>query len=253
MPAFLYRVKYIYFIPLILLPIACHVVFNLATPYFSSNPVSQGTGDNPYFSTGDVLEHNIAVATRLENCANLGILRNTSLPLDTLSESEEAELIEQGCGTNQTTVVILSSLWFAEAFAGTSTAGEAIYAQSVISTLNAYNYSYVFSSLGWYNNDMRKTVELWRQHKWNVRMVLSDPEQIDVCYKDEGQECLKTKTNPEGIESWRLLSFWYWDEWVHKRQIVHMLKHGVASRIPSARNSLYPLHRETTTTSSHTR
>ena len=56
-----------------------------------------------------------------------------------------------GCGRNQTTVVVLASLWFAEAFSGTSSTGEAIYAQSVISTLNAYQYSCVrrsFTELG---------------------------------------------------------------------------------------------------------
>lgn len=172
-------------------------------------------GDNPYFHTGDVWEHNDAIAARLERCSSLGLLRNTSLPIpanERLSAEEEGELVAQGCGTNETTVIILASLWFAEAFAGTSTAGETIYAQSVISALNANNYAYVFASLGWYNADMRKAVELWHKHRWNVRMVIGDPEQIDVCYRYEDQKCLKTGENMEGIEAWRLLSLWYWDE-----------------------------------------
>ncbi|WVR07919.1 hypothetical protein IAU60_004962 [Kwoniella sp. DSM 27419] len=170
---------------------------------------------NPYFHTGDVWQHNEEVAARLDRCASLGLLRNTSVPLaehEKLSAEEEDELIAEGCGTNQTTVLILSSLWFAEAFAGTNTAGEAVYAQSVISTLNANNYSYVFSSLGWWNHDMRKSVELWRRHRWNVRMVLADPEQVDVCFNIADQECLRTEANPDGIEAWRLMSFWYWDD-----------------------------------------
>ncbi|WWC66092.1 uncharacterized protein I303_108714 [Kwoniella dejecticola CBS 10117] len=171
--------------------------------------------DNPYFFTGDVWEHNQQVADRLERCASLGLLRNTSLPFgphERLDDEEEQELISNGCGTNQTTVIILSSLWFAEAFAGTSTAGETIYAQSVISTLNYHNYSYVFASLGWYNPDMRKTVELWHKHRNNVRMVLADPDQVGICYNNVEQKCLKTTENMEGIEAWRVLSFWYWDD-----------------------------------------
>lgn len=171
--------------------------------------------DNLYFQTGDVWTHNDQVAARLERCISLGLLRNTSLPLEPherLSDEEESELVAQGCGTNETTVIILSSLFFAEAFSGASVTGETIYAQSIISTLNAYNYSYVFSSLGWWNPDMRKTVELWHKHRWNVRMVLADPEQIDTCWKLTDQNCLKTEENLEGIEAWRLLAFWYWDE-----------------------------------------
>ena len=80
--------------------------------------------------------------------------------------------MSQNCATNETTILILSSLWFAEAFAGTSTAGETIYAQSVLSTLNKLNYSYVFSNLGWWNADMRKSSELWHELRWNVRAGL---------------------------------------------------------------------------------
>ena len=88
---------------------------------------------------------------RLERCYELGLLRNTSHPFSTshrlgeyadeISEAEEATYVKMGCGRNQTTVIILASLWFAEAYGGTNTAGEVIYAQSVISTLNAYGYS----------------------------------------------------------------------------------------------------------------
>lgn len=142
----------------------------------------------------------------------MGLLRNTSLPTSELSYDQEAELMAEGCGTNQTTIVILASIFFAEAYQAGSTAGEAIYAQSVISTLNAYGYSYVFSSLGWWNNDMSKTVELWREHRWNVRMIMADPEQVDTCWNNPDQACLKTTENPDGIEGWRLMTFWYWDE-----------------------------------------
>ncbi|KAK6908642.1 hypothetical protein I204_02065 [Kwoniella mangroviensis CBS 8886] len=206
----------------LLLPIPLIVILlSLGRHFFgtTSSPSSSGgldlqIGENPYFYTGDVWKHNDLVIARLSHCRELGILRNTSLPFtenEKLSQ-EEDELILQGCGTNQTTVLILSSLWFAEAFAGTSTAGETIYAQSVISTLNAYNYSYVFTSLGWYNADMRKTVELWSILKDNVRMVLADPDQVNVCYTHSDQKCLKTKENIEGIPAWKIMSFWYWDD-----------------------------------------
>nr|XP_019043734.1 hypothetical protein I302_08315 [Kwoniella bestiolae CBS 10118]OCF22664.1 hypothetical protein I302_08315 [Kwoniella bestiolae CBS 10118] len=208
------------FLLLFLLPIPLiAILLALGRHIFSSTSSSSSShpliGENPYFFTGDVWKHNDEVISRINQCRDLGLLRNTSLPFsenEKLSQEEEEELISQGCGTNQTTILILSSLWFAEAFAGTSTAGETIYAQSVISTLNAYNYSYVFSSLGWYNADMRKTVELWGILKGNVRMVLADPDQVNVCYEHTDQKCVKTRENEEGIEAWRVLSFWYWDD-----------------------------------------
>lgn len=180
--------------------------------YFTSGDIALVASDNPYFQTGDVWDHNKEVAARLDRCESLGLLRNTSLPQAPLSQEEEEELIAEGCGTNQTTLIILSSLYMAEAFSGASTFGETIYAQSVISTLNAYNYAYMFSNLGWYNPDMKKTVEIFKQYRWNTRMVLADPDQIDTCWRHNGGPCLKDESNPEGIEAWRLLSFWYWDE-----------------------------------------
>jgi hypothetical protein len=139
-------------------------------------------------------------------------LRNTTDRLPLLSPSEEERYASEGCGTNETTIIILASLWFAEAYSGTSNAGESVYAQSVISTLNYHGYAYMFSSLGWWNHDMRKTSEIWERHRGNVRMVLADPEQVEVCWHLTEQACMKTDSNPGGIEPWRLLSFWYWDE-----------------------------------------
>ncbi|WRT69874.1 uncharacterized protein IL334_006865 [Kwoniella shivajii] len=216
-PSSIRSIQRLLLITLLFVPLSILIVY-LGRHIFSPRHdpvVSIPIQDNPYFYTGDVWQHNDQVAARLDKCSSMGLLRNTSVPFqphETLSEDEERELVSQGCGTNQTTIIILSSLWFAEAFAGTSTAGETIYAQSVISTLNALNYSYVFASLGWYNADMRKTVELWHKHRWNVRMVLTDPDQMDVCYTNKDQKCLKTEENSDGIESWRLLTFWYWDD-----------------------------------------
>ncbi|EIW71341.1 hypothetical protein TREMEDRAFT_42765 [Tremella mesenterica DSM 1558] len=177
------------------------------------SPIELVPAENPYFQTGGIWDHNDAIAAKLYRCEALGLLRNTSLPLESNlrpSAEEEAALTAEGCGTNETTIIILASLWFAEAYSGTSNTGESIYAQSVISALNANNYSYVFTSLGWYNPDMKKTVELWNQHRWNVRMILADPDQVNVCWNPE-HNCVKSEANPEGIEAWRLMSFWYWD------------------------------------------
>ncbi|RSH93084.1 hypothetical protein EHS25_007437 [Saitozyma podzolica] len=168
--------------------------------------------ENPYFHTGEIWAHNDEVAARLDRCASLGLLRTTADPPTTLSVEEEARYASEGCGTNSTTIIILSSLWFAEAFSGSSNAGEAIYAQSVISTLNYHGYAYMFSSLGWWNHDMRKTSEIYHKHRANVRAVLADPEQVDVCWHLTEQKCVKTEENLDGIEAWRLLSFWYWDD-----------------------------------------
>ena len=211
------RPRLLIFTPLILLPILYLLISSKFGPGAHRIPLS----DNPYFYTGEVWEHNDLVSAKLDRCASLGLLRNTSLPLaphEQLSADEEGELIAQGCGTNETTVIVLSSIFFAEAFKGINTAGEAIYAQSIMSSLNALSYSFVFSSLGWWNHDMRKSMELFHKHRWNTRMILADPEQVDVCWNQEDQKCLKTMENPEGIEAWRLLSFWYWDECVLDNQ-----------------------------------
>lgn len=173
-------------------------------------PVELIPADNPYFTPGKIWDHNDEVTARLDRCASLGLLRNTSLPLPPLPEEEERALIAEGCGTNETTIVILASLWPSEAYRAASPTGEVIYAQSVIQTLNANNYAYMFSNLGWNNYQMYKTMEVFNRHRWNVRFVLLDPLQADACWK--GETCLKTETNPDGIEAWRLLSFWYWDE-----------------------------------------
>jgi hypothetical protein len=59
---------------------------------------------------------------------------------------------------------------------------------------------------------MRKSVELWKELKGNIRLVLADKDQVETCWNDVGQKCLKTEDNPGGIEAWRILTFWYWDE-----------------------------------------
>ncbi|ODN76400.1 hypothetical protein L198_08084 [Cryptococcus wingfieldii CBS 7118] len=200
-----------------LVPIAALSLIALAllpssTDLLSPQTLAPHPSENEHFFTGDIWAHNDLVAAKLERCASLGLLRNTSRPLhQRLSDEEELELQREGCGTNETTVVILSSLWFAESFQGHSPTGETVYAQSIISSLNALGYSYFFSSLGWWNSDMRKTTELWHKYGGNVRMVISDPGQLDLCWNDEGQKCLKTEENPEGIPAWRMLAFWYWD------------------------------------------
>lgn len=171
-------------------------------------------GDNPYFKTGSVSAHNEEVSARLDRCASLGMLRETANPnsLPELGLHEEGRYTAEGCGVRQTTVILLSSLWFTEAYQGSSTTGEGIWAQSVLSALNYHGYSYMFSSMGWYNNDMNKTIEIWDKHKKNIRLVLADAEQVDTCWNGEKQPCRKTAANPGGIEVWRLLSFWYWDK-----------------------------------------
>jgi hypothetical protein len=173
-------------------------------------PPPEVVADNPYFTPGKIWDHNDEVTARLDRCASLGLLRNTSLPLPPLSQEEEEALIAEGCGTNETTIILLASLWTSEAYRASNPTGEVIYAQSVIQTLNANNYAYMFSNLGWWNYDMAKSVEVWKRHRWNIRFVLLDPMQAEECWKND--KCLKTDTNPDGIEAWRLLSFWYWDE-----------------------------------------
>ena len=170
---------------------------------------------NDYFTPGKIWDHNDEITAKLERCAALGILRNTSIPLPRLSDDEEAVLIAQGCGTNETTVIVLLDEWFVGAYEARSTSGEVIYAQSVISTLNALGYSYMFASLGWGNYDLMRLMQIWEKHRWNVRLVLGERNHVKACWENRGRNCVRTHEFPEGIDPWRLMSFWYWDEWVH--------------------------------------
>ncbi|RSH94917.1 hypothetical protein EHS25_000001 [Saitozyma podzolica] len=69
----------------------------------------------------------------------------------------------------------------------------------------------MFSTLGLYNPNMSRTSAIQRRYRRNTRLVLADPEQIEGCWYGEEHECLRTEDDLNGIEAWRLLSFWYWD------------------------------------------
>ena len=181
-------------------------------PERSAWPVDIHPQKNEYFTPGKIWDHNDEVSAKLERCASLGVLRNTSLPLSPLSDQEEADLIAQGCGTNETTVLILADEWFVGAYEARRTTGEVIYAQSVISTLNAYGYSYMFASLGWMNYDTARIMEIWQKHRWNIRLVLGERNHVKNCWENKGRKCLRTREFPEGIDPYRLMSLWYWDE-----------------------------------------
>ncbi|KAL1413657.1 hypothetical protein Q8F55_001436 [Vanrija albida] len=177
-------------------------------------PAHWNVTKNPYFSTGDTWAHNVKTIERLERCRELGLLANTSAPSTRTAEDEAAAAL-QGCGWNETTVVVLASVWAHDAVEGNKNTGETVYAQSVVSSLNANGYAYLFASLGWFNHDMRRASEYYRKFPDNVRLVIADPEQIDVCWSKEmaeGQKCLKTDTNADGIPAWKLLALWWWDD-----------------------------------------
>lgn len=178
--------------------------------------------DNPYFQFGSAAEHNQAVAARLERCASLGLLRDTGDRLARLPPDEEARYEAEGCGQNATTVVLLASFWFTNAYGGGQPTGETVWAQSVISTLNHLGYAYMFSSVGWGPKSWftHKTVELWHAHKRNIRTILADEWQIWSCaswqlgwsWPWQAGRCLQTKRSPGGIPIWKMLSFDWWDE-----------------------------------------
>jgi hypothetical protein len=136
------------------------------------------------------------------------LLRNTS----SFSHPDhlEPKYLSSGCGLNSTTLIILSSLYFAEAYSG-STTGEEIWAKSIMTSLNRWGYSYMFSSLGWWNDDMTKTMEIYRQYPGQVRMVIADPGQVVVCFGEQRGSCIKSEDNPEGMEEWRFLGLNFWD------------------------------------------
>jgi hypothetical protein len=110
--------------------------------------------ENPYFHTGDIWKHNTEVDELMERCDQLFPVRGSESKeiedfgfgdiakrdevdhwtiWERLSDAERAKREEAGCGRNQTTLIILPSLWFAEAYSGSAT-GEAVYAQSIVST-----------------------------------------------------------------------------------------------------------------------
>ena len=191
-------------LPLIILPIIVHV--SLLRLRDGVDPLIH---DNLYFHTGDVSKHNAMVISNITKCRNLGSLLNTSSPL---GPKEETEAEVDGCGSVETTVVILASQWFKEAYEGRNTASEAMYAQSAISTLNSLGYAYVFTSSGLGNSTLDETINMWKLLKGNVRMVWADPEQVDACW--DNSQCIKTESNDEGIEGWRMMSFAYGTEYV---------------------------------------
>lgn len=83
-----------------------------------------------------------------------------------------------------------------------------------MNSLDELGYSYVFTSAGWFNHDMNPTLKVVNDWRGQVRAVIADPEQVEGCYGSYEREggCLRGEKNQEGVEGWRLLSFWYWDE-----------------------------------------
>jgi hypothetical protein len=175
----------------------------------STSVLTRAELDAGHFETGDVSAHNAYVSAHLDRCAALGLLRNTSLP-HTPFTGTESTYAKAGCGLNSTTLVILSSLYFAEAYGG-ATFGESIWAQSVMTSLNRWGYSYMFTSQGWWNPDMRHTIDIYHKYPGQVRAVLADPEQVVVCFGEQRWNCLRSAENPDGLEEWRLLGFNFWD------------------------------------------
>jgi hypothetical protein len=196
----------------ILLGLAAVILFaQVALPDEQLGPTQEEL-DAGYFETGDVWAHNAAVSARLDRCASFDLLRNTSTPHSArlTTVHPESTYTAAGCGLNATTLIIVSSVYFAEAHNG-ATFGESIWAQSVMTALNRWGYSYMFSSLGWWNHDMAKTMEIYGQYPGQVRMVVADSEQVVVCFGEQKGSCLRSEENPEGMEEWRFLGFNFWD------------------------------------------
>ena len=170
----------------------------------------EGNRVNPYFSFGKIDEHNAKIAEKFEHCRSLGLLRNTSDPKDTADMIDTPEHIAQGCSVNETTLLILSSVWFNYAFshANEPPVGEMVYSQSIISTLNYWGYSYVFTSYEFNEHEMDKTMASYEAYSGNVRAVWAHEEQVDWCFATPG--CIKQGENG-GIPAWHIFSVWWWD------------------------------------------
>lgn len=170
----------------------------------------EGNRVNPYFSYGNIDEHNARIAEKFEHCRSLGLLRNTSHPKDTAMMVDTPEHVTQGCGVNETTLIILSSVWFNFAFSldNEPPVGEMVYGQSLISTLNYWGYSYVFTSYGFNEHEMDKTMAAYTAYSGNVRAVWAHESQVDWCFATTG--CIKEGDNG-GIPAWHIFSVWWWD------------------------------------------
>lgn len=166
------------------------------------------------FIAGDMWAHNDAVAARLARCRELGMLQDTSDPIPghaRLSDAEERRYQSCGCGTNETTVILIAEDSFVRALRG-DVRGEDIWAMSTMAALQAHGYAFMFSSMGAWRPEVDRTVELYAKFRENVRMVIMDPEQTASCYGKQSDICLRSEGNDAGIDDWRILTFWYWDE-----------------------------------------
>ena len=168
------------------------------------------------FQTGNIDEHNAEVAARLDRCASLGMLRNTSLPLEPgsyIDPKEEARYGGEGCGLNETTVIVLSDYYFAHLYQTGCVNGECIFAQSVMAALNAYNYSWIVTPdvFGAYNEGATMFRDFWQKYRWNVRLFLTSKGSAEACWDNAVGPCIKSEDNPEGIEPWRMISWTWWN------------------------------------------
>lgn len=58
---------------------------------------------------------------------------------------------------------------------------------------------------------MAKTMEIYERYPGQVRLVLADPEQVVVAFAEQRGRCIRSESNPGGMEEWRFLGFNFWD------------------------------------------
>ena len=161
----------------------------------------------------NVEQHNAAILERIDRCRSLGLLQNTSLPIPAhlrLSDVDEARYAAEGCGTNETTIILVEDAFWKATFWGSKT-GESIWALSTMRALAAYGYPYVLTSDGYLWHSVKGTKELWAKYKDNVRVVIMAETGMWTCV-NEDKDCAQSAENPEGIPDWKILTWWWWDE-----------------------------------------
>ena len=168
------------------------------------------------FQNGDIEQHNAEVSARLDYCASIGMLRNTSSPLPPGTSGDptkEARYAREGCGLNETTVIVLSDYYFGHVFRTGCVNGECVFAQSVMASLNAYHYSWIVSTdvFGSYEDAATLILQFWQKYRWNVRLFLMSKGSVEACWDDAVNPCIKSADNSEGIEPWRMISWTWWD------------------------------------------
>ncbi|KAF9477866.1 hypothetical protein BDN70DRAFT_922288 [Pholiota conissans] len=140
----------------------------------------------------------------LHNLWPVGLPNRTDMWENENSKSMQALLScmsTDTCTQNQTSIVLLSSMHFANSISG-HVSGEDIWASSVLDALRDMGYTCIFTNT---NEELART---YRQYPDLVKIVILEGSASHECFKSE--KCIKKPTHPLGIPAWKMFSFHFW-------------------------------------------